>query len=62
MMSEQQAKPVNDPKAKPVDVLQEFLTALADDPWMDGRIKQHVQAALKHYEAAPQDKKAEAAQ
>jgi hypothetical protein len=43
----------NNPEDKPVDILQEFLTALVEDQWVDQRIKMAARAALRHYEPEP---------
>jgi hypothetical protein len=35
---------------EPVDIVQEFITRLANDPWVDASVKQAAQAAVRRYE------------
>jgi hypothetical protein len=54
------AKPAaNKPEDKPVDIVREFITTLATDPWVDASVKRAAQAALRRYE--PKQTKAEPA-
>jgi hypothetical protein len=55
------AAEANKPEDKPVEVgiEQEFITRLANDPWVEPSVKQAAQAALRRYEPKPEPAKAE---